>query len=56
MLDADFTGVTGRLEPAGVEFFADDAAMLAALGERSLGTRNARETGAGPSGPPALKT
>jgi len=48
VLDADFAGVTGRLEPAGVEFFADDAAMLAALSEGSLGTRVARRTGAGP--------
>jgi hypothetical protein len=35
VLDADFTDLTSQLEPAGVEFFADDAAMLAALGERS---------------------
>ena len=56
VLDGDFAGVTGGLEPAGVEFFADDAGMLAALGERSPGTRAARGTGAGPSGPPALKT
>jgi len=56
VLDADFAGATGGLEPAGVELFADDAAMLAALGERSLGRPNVRETGAGPSGPPALKT
>ncbi|MEI6451644.1 MAG: ABC transporter ATP-binding protein [Actinomycetes bacterium] len=48
VLDEDFTGVTDRLEPAGVELFADAAAMLAALGERSLGTRLARKTGAGP--------
>ena len=50
VLDADFTGVTGRLEPAGVELFADDDAMLAALGERAPGARAARETGAEPSG------
>ncbi len=56
VLDGDFAGVTGELESAGVELFADDAAMLAALGERSLGTRNARETGAGPSGPPVMTT
>ena len=34
VLDADFTGVTAELEPAGVEFFADDAEMLAALSKR----------------------
>jgi iron complex transport system ATP-binding protein len=56
VLDGDFAGATGGLEPAGVEFFADDAAMLAALGERMPDARNARETGAEPSGPPALKT
>jgi len=56
VLDADFTDLTSQLEPAGVEFFADDAAMLAALGERSLGARNMLATGAGPSGPPAPKT
>jgi iron complex transport system ATP-binding protein len=51
VLDADFAGVTGELESAGVELFADDAAMLAALGERALGTRIARGTDAGPFGP-----
>jgi hypothetical protein len=56
VLDGDFTGVTGQLEPVGVELFADDDAMLAALGERMPGTHGARETGAGPSGPPAPKT
>jgi iron complex transport system ATP-binding protein len=56
VLDADFAGVTAELEPAGVEFFADDASMLAALGERSPGTRLARDTGAEPSGPPPSRT
>jgi len=56
VLDGDFTGVTAELEPAGVEFFADDAGMLAALRERTPGTRDARETRAGPSGPPVAKT
>jgi iron complex transport system ATP-binding protein len=56
VLDDDFTGVTSELEPAGVEFFADDADMLTALRERSPGTRDARATGAGPSGPPVAKT
>jgi len=56
VLDEDFTGVTGKLEPAGVELFADDAGMLAALGERAPEARAARKTGAGHSGPPALKT
>ena len=56
VLDADFAGVTGELEPAGVELFADDAGMLAALGERMPGTHGARDTGAEPSGPPPLKT
>ena len=56
VLDADFAGVTDQLEPAGVEFFADEAAMLAALGQRMPGTRDGRKTGAGPSGPPPLKT
>jgi hypothetical protein len=55
VLDEDLTGVTGGLEPAGVEFFADDASMITALGESRPGTRVARETGAEPSGPPALK-
>jgi hypothetical protein len=56
VLDDDFTGVTSGLEPAGVELFADEAGLLAALGERRPGTRAARETGAEPSGPPAPKT
>src|SRR5450759_2528488 len=56
VLDDDFTGVTSELEPAGVEFFANDADMLTALRERSPGTRDARATGAGPSGPPVAKT
>ncbi len=56
VLDEDFTGLTGRLEPAGVELFADDAAMLAALGERMPGTRVARKTGVGPSEPPVMTT
>jgi hypothetical protein len=51
VLEADFTGVTAELEPAGVELFADDAGMLAALGRRSSGTRVARHAGAEPSGP-----
>jgi iron complex transport system ATP-binding protein len=51
VLDADFTGVTGELEPAGVEFFADDAGMLAALNERmprqaGAGGADAPDTGA----------
>ena len=32
--DNDFAGVTGELGPAGAEFFADDAELLAKLGER----------------------
>ncbi len=56
VLDGDFTGVTAELEPAGVEFFADDAGMLTALRERTPGTRDARETRAGPSGPSVAKT
>ncbi len=56
LLDADFIGLTDELEPAGVEFFADDAGMFAALGERSSGRRGVHKSGAGPSGPPALKT
>jgi iron complex transport system ATP-binding protein len=34
VLDEDLTGVTGGFEPAGVEFFADDAAMLVELRAR----------------------
>jgi len=56
VLDDDFAGVTAGLAPAGVELFADEAALLAALGERSLGTREVRATGAGPSGPPVPTT
>jgi hypothetical protein len=48
VLDADFTGVTDELEPAGVEFFADDAGVLAALGERMP-----RQAGAGGADAPA---
>jgi iron complex transport system ATP-binding protein len=48
VLDADFTGVTGELEPAGVELFADDAEMLAALSERMP-----RQAGAGGADAPA---
>jgi len=48
VLDDDFTGVTGELEPAGVEFFADDAGMLAALSERMP-----RQAGAGGADAPA---
>lgn len=48
VLDGDFTGVTAELEPAGVEFFADDAGMLAALGERMP-----RQAGAGGADAPA---
>jgi len=48
VLDDDFTGVTGELEPAGVEFFADDADMLAALSERMP-----RQAGAGGADAPA---
>jgi iron complex transport system ATP-binding protein len=55
VLNDDFTGVTGQLEAAGVELFADDAGLLEALRERAPGTREARESGAGPSGPPPLK-
>jgi iron complex transport system ATP-binding protein len=35
VLDDDFTGVTAKLEPAGAELFADEAAVLAALRERA---------------------